>query len=92
MHNVKFGEKRRSKTFDIGAQSREKLKALILDGKGGVETSGQDPTQLILPPRKVKDLKIFFDQKDSGKLMQMQFKLGTGSDSSKQENLAASAM
>lgn len=48
IQNVQFGEKKRSKTFGTGAQSWEKLKALMQDGKKGVVTSGQDPSWLIL--------------------------------------------
>jgi hypothetical protein len=48
IQNVKFGEKKRSKTFGTGAYSWKKLKGLMLDRKKGVETSGQDPNNLIL--------------------------------------------
>lgn len=88
---VQFGEKKRSKTFGIGAQSWEKLKVLMLDGRKGVVTSGQDPTWLILE-RKRPDIDIFLWPKQQWNAYAMQFKEGTGSSSSKQEKLAASAM
>lgn len=72
IQNVQFGEKKRSKTFGIGAQSWEKLKVLMLDGKRGVITSGQDLTWLILE-RKRPD--IFLWPKQQWNAYAMQFKV-----------------